>query len=114
MFAVIWRFEVKPGRENEFEEAYGPDGVWAEFFRRGHGYLETELLRDVAAARHYVTIDRWASRTAYENFRKGFAEQYGAIDRMCEDLTEAETELGAYEPATSMSIDAKFQDDEEP
>lgn len=100
MYVIIWKFVAKPGLENKFEEAYGPGGVWAEFFRRGHGYLETQLLREMRAPGRYMTIDRWDSRTAYEAFRSRFATEYSAIDQRCEALTESETEIGTYEVVT--------------
>ena len=113
MYVIIWKFAVKPGLENDFETVYGPDGVWAQYFRRGHGYFETELLRDALAPGHYVTIDRWESRAAYEDFRARFAEGYSAIDQECEVLTESETEIGTYELVTPESSDAEIRSHEE-
>jgi hypothetical protein len=45
MYVVLWRFRPLVGRESEFERAYGPSGEWTRLFRRGDGYLSTELLR---------------------------------------------------------------------
>jgi hypothetical protein len=28
MIAIMWQFDVKDGRETEFEELYGADGEW--------------------------------------------------------------------------------------
>src|SRR5947209_2755150 len=56
-YVIIWEFYVKRGNERAFEEAYGPQGAWARFFRRGEGYLGTELLRNVGQSGRYVTID---------------------------------------------------------
>ena len=112
MYVIIWKFAVKPGLENDFEAAYGPDGVWAQFFRRGYGHRETELLRDASVPGHYVTIDRWESRAAYENFRMRFAAGYSAIDQECEALTESESELGTYRLVASKLHDESIQDDD--
>ena len=73
MFVTLWEFDVKSGSEELFERTYGPDGPWAELFRRDAGYLGTRLLRDVGAARVYVTMDTWESREAYEEFREKLA-----------------------------------------
>ena len=35
----VWEFQVRPGRESEFESHYGPDGTWARLFRSAEGYL---------------------------------------------------------------------------
>jgi heme-degrading monooxygenase HmoA len=97
LFVTLWEFEVKPGSEELFERTYGPDGRWAELFRRDAGYLGTRLLREVRATRVYVTIDSWESRAAYEGFRKKFAESYLELDWECQALTETEKHLGEYE-----------------
>ena len=112
MYAIIWKFAVKPGLENDFEAVYGPSGVWAQYFRRGDGYLETELLRNASAPGHYVTIDRWESKAAYETFRTRFAAGYSAIDQECEVLTESETEIGTYEPVAPESPGGRIQDND--
>ncbi len=113
MYVIIWKFAAKPGLEKKFEEAYGAHGVWAEFFRRGQGYLETELLRDMEAPGHYMTIDRWDSKAAYEAFRSRFAAEYSAIDRRCEALTQSETEIGAYETLTAGESESREEHHEE-
>ena len=48
VLALVFSYEVRDAAE--FERVYGTDGEWAEFFRRGRGYIGTELLRDVEAA----------------------------------------------------------------
>ena len=97
MFVTLWEFEVKSGSEELFERTYGPDGQWAELFRRDAGYLGTRLLRDVGAARVYVTMDTWESREAYEEFREKLAAEYEELDRKCEGMTVREKSLGAQE-----------------
>jgi heme-degrading monooxygenase HmoA len=111
MYVMIWKFVVKPGREADFEAAYGPDGVWAQFFRRGPGYIETELLRDTATRLQYFTIDRWDSRAAFENFQARFSAGYKAIDEECEVLTESELKIGSLESAVPAS---NLHDNDEP
>jgi hypothetical protein len=62
MYVVLWRFRPREGRQSEFERAYGPSGEWALLFRRGDGYLGTELLQRSEDPREYLTLDRWTSR----------------------------------------------------
>jgi heme-degrading monooxygenase HmoA len=93
MFVTLWEFEVKPGSEELFERAYGPEGAWVRLFRRDARYRGTRLLRDVGVERVYVTMDSWESREAYEEFRETFAAEYAAIDRECERLTLSENRL---------------------
>ncbi len=96
MYVILWEFRVRQGREKEFEEAYGPAGTWGRFFARGEGYRGTDLHRDLAGGRRYVTIDRWTSQAAYETFRDRHREEYEAIDARCEALTEHESPLGSF------------------
>ena len=97
MHIVIWEFRAKEGLEAQFEEAYGPNGVWVQFFRRGDGFLGTELLRDDTVARRYLAIDRWTTAAAYETFRQRHFDEYQTIDRQCETLTEYEGRLGTFD-----------------
>ncbi len=66
MIALVFRYEVR--EPQEFERVYGPDGEWAQFFRRGRGYIGTELLRDVEEPDRYLVVDRWESAEAYSAF----------------------------------------------
>ena len=99
IYVVLWRFRPAVGREGEFERAYGPSGEWAQLFGRDDGYLGTELLlrRSDDESREYLTLDRWASRAAYEAFRARRSGEYQRLDRRLEGLTEEETLLGAFE-----------------
>jgi hypothetical protein len=44
-----------------------------------------------------VTMDRWESRAAYEEFRERFAKEYGELDRECTGMMASEKHLGEYE-----------------
>jgi|SRR5688572_9374671 len=98
MYIIIWEFRVKEEYEAEFEQIYGPDGAWAQLFKRGEGYLGTELLRDMEQPRRYLTLDRWHSRAAYEAFQKRWTEAYKELDGRCEGLTEQEVIIGSMVP----------------
>ena len=99
MYVVLWRFRPVVGQESEFERAYGPSKEWAQLFHRGDGYLGTELLlrRSDAESREYLTLDRWASRAAYEAFRVRRSGEYRRLDPRLEELTEEEIFLGTFE-----------------
>ena len=93
---IVWEFIAPAGREREFEEVYGPRGEWARLFARGVGYLGSELWRDAATPRRYWVIDRWETEAAFEAFKSRHHEEYEALDRRCEALTEKETRLGGF------------------
>jgi len=96
-YLIAWEFRPKAGAEDRFEEAYGPNGVWATFFAKGSGFIATELNRDLKEPRRYLTLDLWASQEAYERFRTEHLAEYQAIDAQSEALTEQERELGRFE-----------------
>ena len=95
MHVILWKFRARPGREAEFERAYGDDGVWANFFRSSEGYLGTELMRGTDGA--YLTIDRWTAEEAYRAFKNAEAARYAELDAHCEAFTTEETLLGEIE-----------------
>ena len=94
--AILWVFTVRPDQAEAFEAAYGPRGSWAALFGQSPGFLGTELWRDAAIGR-YHTVDRWVSRSACEAFHAAKGEDYAALDRACEALTETEACLGTFD-----------------
>ena len=98
-FTTLWEFTVLPARLAEFESHYGPEGDWVRLFRRGTGYLGSELLQDRANSLRYLTIDRWEIIEAWRAFRSRFAEEYERLDREFEGLASREAALGECAPA---------------
>jgi len=96
-YMIAWEFRPKGGAASQFEEAYGPQGVWAKFFAQGKGFIATELNRDLKDASRYLTLDLWVSKEAHERFLAEHGGEYRAIDAQCEALTEQENELGRFE-----------------
>ena len=74
MIAIVFSYEVRAVAE--FERAYGAEGEWAQFFKRGPGYIGTELLRDVENPGRYFVVDRWESADAYNAFAAGNRDEY--------------------------------------
>jgi len=95
-YAIVWQYRVRRGAERRFERIYGARGAWARFFRKGRGYLGTQLYRDVSGQRSYVTVDLWTSRAAFAAFLRRNHHQYQLIDRQCASLTVQETKVGAW------------------
>jgi len=91
VFVVLWMFEAKAGAEE--------DGDWAQLFRRSGGgaYLDSQLARDIEIARRFVTIDRWASRAAFDAFKAAAKPEYDALDARCRQLTRSERLIGHFE-----------------
>ena len=98
-YLVIWEFHVRRGMEAAFEKSYGPEGNWAQLFRKGEGFVATELSHDVKEPGRYLTLDFWSSQEAYESFREQHAARYQEIDAECEAMTEKEKKIGEFERA---------------
>lgn len=96
VFARIWAYSVESRSRPRFEGVYGPDGEWAALFRRGDGYLGTELLSDESDVHRYLTIDYWVSKEAWIAFRDRFSEAYQDMDRRCDTLIAGETHVGDF------------------
>src|SRR5207249_11625000 len=92
-------FEAKAGAEEDFVRAYGPDGDWAQLFRRsgGESFLDSQLARDIEIARRFVTIDRWASRAAFDAFKAAAKPEYDAVGARRRQLPRSERRIGHFE-----------------
>jgi hypothetical protein len=97
MYLVVWQFDVKPSCTKEFQTHYSSAGTWAIFFRKGIGYLGSQLLVDTGNPYRYVTIDRWESKLTYDAFRASNADEYQRIDHLCGELTESEEFVADFE-----------------
>src|SRR5262249_5507253 len=91
-YVIVWEFRVTADKEAEFIEKYDPEGTWARFFRNGEGYIRTELVRDLADPRRFLTLDYWQSQSGFKSFR----EQKWAEYEELENITETETRLGSF------------------
>ena len=97
MVRVIWNFEVRPEFVNEFESVYGPDGDWAQLFRRSDLYRGTELIKKQDSPAIYEVIDHWWSMQAYDAFKAQNRAAYDSLDKECERLTVKEAPMGRVE-----------------
>jgi heme-degrading monooxygenase HmoA len=96
-YNILWEFWIKPGRKAQFEKHYGSDGSWAQLFRRGKGYIRSNLFLDVSNPLRYLTVDVWNSQEQFENFESEYGKEYKAIDNICEELTTKEVRLSAWD-----------------
>jgi hypothetical protein len=95
-FLYVWEFTVAPDKQAAFERAYGPEGAWAQLFKKDPSYCRTELLRDSSSPTRYWTIDYWVSQAAQRAFRRKFSADFEALDLRCEALTLNERHLGDF------------------
>ena len=65
MVTIGMNYEVRPGKEDLFEEKF--QAVLASF-QAGSGHVHTRLYRDVAAPQSYLIHSEWESRDAFQAF----------------------------------------------
>jgi heme-degrading monooxygenase HmoA len=100
-YDIVWEFQVPAGRETDFESAYGPQGPWAQLFGRAPGFIEVRLLRCRERAGRYLTVDRWETPQAFEQFKRRFAAEYATLDRQLEGIAATEIRLGAFDTVSA-------------
>ncbi|HEX3225012.1 MAG TPA: antibiotic biosynthesis monooxygenase [Gaiellaceae bacterium] len=95
MIALVFSYDVR--EPAAFERVYGPDGDWSQFFSGAHGYIGTELLRDVETPGRYLVIDRWESAEAYNTFATEHREDYMRRVDDTRFLYDQELRFGTFE-----------------
>ncbi len=96
MYLIIWEYQVKPQHLTAFTSIYASDGAWAMLFQQSKEFLGTELLRDEGNVYQLITLDRWTSSEAHEEFMTNFQIEYKKLDAECEGMTERERLIGRY------------------
>jgi hypothetical protein len=96
MIAIMWQFEVKPGRESDFEELYGIEGEWAAMNRHARSYLGTSFLRDQNRSSRYVVIEYWSEMLVYEQHRAFRADGIASLEERSRALVDSVEPLGVF------------------
>ena len=96
MIAVVWQFDVKAGREREFEEFMGANGEWTNVSRHSRSYLGSSFLRDQNRAARYLVIEYWSELVVSEQPRTFRSEEMQALDRRRNDMAESVEPLGIF------------------
>jgi heme-degrading monooxygenase HmoA len=102
---IVWEFQVKPDKIEEFERNYASYGTWAELFRRSPKYGGTVLTQDQADGTRYLLTDLWESTDAFAEFKRVHDAEYQALDKRCEELTIRETKLGTFEKVEQRQVE---------
>ena len=70
MTTIGMQYEVKPGKEEEFEKGFL---AVLEVLRTLKGHIESNLYEDVASVGSYVILSRWATKEDYAAFLRSDA-----------------------------------------
>jgi quinol monooxygenase YgiN len=96
MIAIMWQFDVKDGREKEFEKLYGVDGDWTALNRQTRSYLGTSFLRDLNQSSRYLVIEYWSEMIVYEQHRASRLAIIESIEKQRAELIDTAEPLGIY------------------
>lgn len=97
MLVIVWEYEVKPDRIDDFESFYRPDGPWTRLFRGSPAFLSTTLMKDLRTPGRYMVADRWMSESMYEEFKQTHRDQYDAMSERGHRLITSEKEVGRFD-----------------
>ena len=96
MIALVWQFEVKSGRNDEFEALYGADGPWTALSRRSRSFLGSSFMRDLALSNRYLVIEYWSEMVVYERHHTDFADEVGELEEQRGALVRLMQPLGLF------------------
>jgi heme-degrading monooxygenase HmoA len=96
MIAIMWQFEVKPGRESDFEELYGIEGEWSALNRHARSYLGTSFLRDQNRPSRYLVIEYWSEMLVYEQHRSFRSDGIASLEERSRELVDSVEPLGIF------------------
>jgi hypothetical protein len=105
MIAIMWQFEVKRGRETEFEELYGVEGDWTAMNRHSRSYLGSSFLRDQSRSSRYVVIEYWSEMLVYEQHRAFRSDAVTSLEQRSRELVESVEPLGVF---TALNVPDRF------
>jgi hypothetical protein len=96
MIAIMWQFNVRKGRETEFEELYGVDGEWTTMNRQTRSYLGSSFLRDQNLPSRYILIEYWSEMLVYEQHRSYRSAARAAFEARRTTVVESIEPLGIF------------------
>jgi len=96
VIAIVWQFDVKPGRESDFEEFYGAAGEWTAVNRNSRSYLGTSFLRDQVRTSRYLVIEYWGEMIVYEEHKTYRKNQLARLHARRDELVDSVEPLGVY------------------
>ena len=105
MIAIMWQFDVRNGRETEFEQLYGADGAWTAMNRHTRSYLGSSFLRDQNRSYRYIVIEYWSEMIVYEQHRAYRSDAISSLEERRTTLVESVEPLGIF---TALDVPDRF------
>jgi hypothetical protein len=95
VYVRIWEYDVAAEQADDFESVYGADGDWARLFAVSEAYRGTDLYACVGKPARYLTVDRFATEAAWQEFLDAHGDAYRRLDDRTAHLTIGEREITA-------------------
>jgi heme-degrading monooxygenase HmoA len=105
MIAIVWQFNVKNGREAEFEQLYGADGEWTTMNRHTRSYLGSSFLRDQSQASRYLVIEYWSEMLVAEQHKAYRPGALAEFEARRTELVESTEPMGVF---TALDVPDRF------
>ena len=96
MIAIMWQFDVKKGREAEFEQLYGVEGEWTALNRKTRSYLGSSFLHDQSRVSRYIIIEYWSEMIVYEEHRASRSAAIASLEERSAALVDSTEPLGIF------------------
>jgi heme-degrading monooxygenase HmoA len=96
VIAVVWQFEVQPGKHEEFEAFYGADGAWTSLSRRSRSFLGSSFLKDLAQPDRYLVVEYWSEMVVYERHYAAFEHEVEQLEQRRAALLTVAQPLGLF------------------
>ena len=96
MIAVMWQFDVKKGREEEFEKLYGADGDWTALNRQTRSYLGSSFLHDQNQSSRYLLIEYWSEMLVAEPHKPYRQDQIPQLVARRDELVSSIEPMGIF------------------
>jgi heme-degrading monooxygenase HmoA len=96
MIAIMRQFEVRPGREAEFEELHGAAGEWTALNRNTRSYVGTSFLRDQNQPARYIVVEYWSEMLVYEQHRSYRSDALTSLEDKRAALIASVEPLGIF------------------
>ena len=96
MIAIMWQFDVKNGRETEFEQLYGVNGEWTAMNRHTRSYLGSSFLRDQNRVSRYIVIEYWSELLVNDQHRASRSAAIASLEERSATLVDSAEPLGIF------------------
>jgi quinol monooxygenase YgiN len=94
--AVVWQFDVRPGKTEDFERLYGADGDWTKLSRRSRSFLGSSFLRSIGSETRYMLVEYWGEMVVYERHLADFTDQVKALEEHRAQLVDRMETVGIF------------------